>query len=154
MPSLVIYQPDIAQNLGTMLRLCACMGIDAHIIEPCGFPLSDAALRRAGMDYIDHVHITRHISWSHFQDWRKKNHPETRLVLLSTKASAPYTDFQYQPDDFLMVGRESAGVPDDVHNASDARVLIPMQGGMRSLNVAISAAMVVGEALRQTNLSG
>ena len=102
------------------------------------------------MDYINHVTITRHISWNHFLSWRNEYTPNSRLILLSTKASKPYTKFEYKHDDLLMVGRESAGVPDDVHNTSDGRVLIPMKEGMRSLNVAISAAMVVGEAIRQT----
>ncbi len=144
---LALYQPDIAQNLGTLLRLGACMGVTIHIIEPCGFPLDDSRLRRAGMDYMQHVTYHRHANWQQFQQWRKNT--GKRLVLLSTKASTLYTRFSYQPEDILLLGRESAGVPDDVHNAADARILIPMQPGMRSLNVAIAGAMVLGEALRQ-----
>ncbi len=150
MISLAIYQPDIAQNFGTMLRFCACMGIKAHIIEPCGFAWNDAKLRRSGMDYIDHVDYMRHDSWEAFLEW-KEAQPQTRLILLSTKAASDYTQFSFQSGDILMVGRESAGVPEDVHAASDVRLLIPMKPPMRSLNVAVSAAMVTAEALRQTD---
>lgn len=142
---LALFQPDIPQNTGTMLRLAACMGIAVDIIEPCGFVLSDRHMRRAGMDYLDLVDLTRHASWTAFQ----QAHQGARIILLSTKAAVPYTDFAFQPDDILLMGRESAGVPDDVHQASSARLIIPMKAGVRSLNVALSAAMVVGEALRQ-----
>jgi tRNA (cytidine/uridine-2'-O-)-methyltransferase len=144
---LVLYQPDIAQNCGTMMRLCACLGAEAHIIEPAGFPVSDRAFRRAGMDYLDQLEVMRHISFATFESWRALQ--GRRLVLLTTKAAVSYMAFDYQDGDLLMVGRESAGVPDGVHAAADGRVLIPMQAGMRSLNVALSAAMVMGEALRQ-----
>lgn len=148
MPRLAIYQPDIPQNTGTMLRLAACLGMPVEIIEPAAFDVSDRNLRRSGMDYLNHVIITRHISWRSFEAWRREG--KARLVLATTKAAVPYTDFAYQPDDIVLVGRESAGVPDEVHQAADARVVVPMQAGMRSLNVAVTAAMILGEALRQT----
>lgn len=145
--TLALYQPDIAQNLGTILRLGACLGVPIEIIEPCGFPFDSRKMRRAGMDYLDHVAHRRHASWQHFKTWLEQE--SRRLILLSTKAAVPYTKFVYQSGDVLLLGRESAGVPDEVHNAADHRVIIPMQPEMRSLNVAISGAMVVGEALRQ-----
>jgi tRNA (cytidine/uridine-2'-O-)-methyltransferase len=135
-----------------MLRTCACLGLAAAIIEPAGFPISDRHFRRSGMDYLDHVPLERHMSWRAFEDWRQGQRARTggaRLILLSTKASLTYTQFAYQPGDILMVGRESAGVPEEVHQAADERILIPVEAGLRSLNVAISAAMVMGEALRQ-----
>jgi len=144
---LALYQPDIPQNTGTMLRLCACLGVTAHLIEPAGFPISDKNFRRAGMDYIDLVDIRRHISWSDFEIWRKAS--GARLVLATTKGAVPYPDFSFRPDDIILMGRESAGVPDEVHEAADARLLIPMRAGLRSLNVAVSAAMMMAEALRQ-----
>ena len=145
---LALFQPDIPQNTGTMLRLCACMGVGADIIEPAGFPISDRAFRRAGMDYLDQVDIRRHIGWEDFEIWRKTT--GARLILATTRGDMPYADFIFAPDDILMMGRESAGVPDEVHEAADARLLIPMQSGLRSINVAVSAAMMIGEALRQT----
>jgi len=145
--TLALYQPDIPQNCGTMLRMCACLGLSAAIIEPAGFPVTDRHFRRAGMDYLDYVAIERHVSWQTFEAWRRTQ--GRRLVLLSTKASQNYTEFSYLPGDILLVGRESAGVPDEVHKAADARVLIPLRPPMRSLNVAAAAAMVAGEALRQ-----
>jgi tRNA (cytidine/uridine-2'-O-)-methyltransferase len=145
--TLALYQPDIPQNCGTMLRMCACLGIDAAIIEPAGFPVTDKHFRRAGMDYLDQVRIERHVSWRAFEEWRRAQ--SRRLILLSTKAAQIYTGFRYAPGDVLLVGRESAGVPEDVHVAADARVLIPLRPALRSLNVAVAAAMVTGEALRQ-----
>ena len=145
---LALYQPDIPQNAGTILRLCACFGIEAHIVEPSGFPTSDRAFRRAGMDYLDAVAIVRHRSWSAFADWRSRY--GYRLVLFTTAATCSYLDYRYQPDDMLMFGRESVGVPSEVHDAADARLKIPIREGLRSLNVAVAAAMAVGEALRQT----
>ena len=145
---LALYQPDIPQNVGTMLRLAACLGIAADIIEPCGFPFSVNALRRAGMDYIDHATITHHADFAAFQAARRAQ--GQRLVLLTTKGAHRHTAAQYRRNDILMVGRESAGVPDDVHAAADVRVVIPMVAGLRSLNVAVSAAIVVAEACRQT----
>ena len=148
--ALALYQPDIPQNCGTMLRLCACLGVEASIIEPAGFPVSDRHFRRSGMDYLDAVNVTRHVSWRAFEDWRAPT--GRRLVLLSTAAARPFTAFAFAPDDILMVGRESAGAPPEVHEAADASILIPIRPGMRSLNVAVCAAMALGEALRQTGL--
>jgi tRNA (cytidine/uridine-2'-O-)-methyltransferase len=145
---LALYQPDIPQNAGTILRFCACFGIEAHIIEPSGFPTTDRAFRRAGMDYLDAVAIVRHRSWPAFADWRGRQ--ACRLVLFTTAATHSYLDYRYQPDDILMFGRESAGVPAEVHDAADARLKIPIRESLRSLNVAVAAAMAVGEALRQT----
>lgn len=146
--SIALYQPDIAGNAGTIMRLAACLGLTVEVIEPAGFDLSDRNLRRAGMDYLSVVTLRRHLDWSHFDVWRRES--RRRLVLASTKAAGVYTDFVYAPDDILLFGRESAGVPDHVHEIVDARVLIPMQSGQRSINVAMSAAMIAGEALRQT----
>jgi tRNA (cytidine/uridine-2'-O-)-methyltransferase len=146
---LALYQPDIPQNAGTMLRLCACLGLDAALIEPAGFPTTDRHFRRAGMDYLDHVRIDRHISWRAFEDWRQTQ--RRRLALLTTRAALPYTDFVFEPGDIVMVGRESAGVPDEVHAAAEARLRVPVRAGLRSLNVAVAAAMVLGEALRQSS---
>jgi tRNA (cytidine/uridine-2'-O-)-methyltransferase len=145
---IALFQPDIPQNTGTILRLCACLDVSAHIIEPAGFPVSDRHFRRAGMDYLDQVTITRHDSWSKFEQWRHDG--GFRLVLFTTKAAASYLDYHYGPTDILLFGRESAGVPDDVATAADARLIIPIQPGLRSLNVAMAAAMALGEALRQT----
>jgi tRNA (cytidine/uridine-2'-O-)-methyltransferase len=147
---LALYQPDIPQNTGTILRLCACLDIEAHIVEPAGFPVSDYAFRRASMDYLDQVTIVRHASFAVFEEWRRQ--AGLRLLLLSTRAARDYRDVGYKPDDILMVGRESAGVPDHVHDAADERLLIPVKAGLRSLNVAMAAAMACGEALRQLRL--
>ena len=143
---LALYEPDIPQNAGAILRLAACLGVDVDVIEPCGFVLSDRKLKRAGMDYIDETRMARHVSWPAFAAAR----PPGRLVLLTTKARESYADFRYRADDTLLLGRETAGVPDAVHEAADARLRVPMAAGMRSLNVALAAAMVLGEALRQT----
>ncbi len=145
---IALYQPDIPGNTGTILRLAACLGLKVHIIEPAGFDISDRNLRRAGMDYLASASLTRHVNWQAFQEWLKSSH--RRLVLASTKAAMPYVIFEFRPDDVLLFGRESAGVPDNVHGAADARILIPMVEGQRSINVAMSAAMIAGEALRQT----
>jgi tRNA (cytidine/uridine-2'-O-)-methyltransferase len=144
---LALFQPDIPQNAGTMLRLCACMGIEAALIEPAAFPLTDRHFRRAGLDYLDQVMITRHLSWLAFERWRATN--GRRLVLLSTHADAPYHAFAFRPGDIVMVGRESAGVTEEAHRAADARLRVPMRASVRSLNVAVAASMVLGEALRQ-----
>ncbi|MER8417016.1 tRNA (cytidine(34)-2'-O)-methyltransferase [Mesorhizobium sp. M1329] len=144
---IALYQPDIAGNTGTILRFAACLGLGVDIVEPAGFPLSDRALKRAGMDYLEMAALTRHVDWHAFEDWRKL--AKRRLVLLSTKAAVAYTDFVFAGDDILLFGRESAGVPDAVHEAADARLTIPMQPGARSINVALSVAMVAGEATRQ-----
>lgn len=145
---LALYQPDIPQNTGTMMRLCACMNIPMDIIEPCGFALSDKNLKRAGMDYLAHLELTRHMNWQNFRTADKTR----RIVLLTTKAETRFTDFAFHADDTLLVGRESAGVPDDVHAACDHRIIIPMAPAVRSINVAVSASMVLSEALRQTGL--
>ncbi len=147
MPRLCLYQPDIPQNTGTMLRFAACLGLAVDIVEPAGFDVSDRNFRRAGLDYLDEVEIVRHRSFHAFEAWRAGE--GRRLVLATTKGAVPYTAFAYRPGDVILVGRESAGVPDEVHAIADARVLIPMRPGMRSLNVAMAAAMIVGEALRQ-----
>ena len=145
---IALFQPDIPQNTGTILRLCACLDVAAHIIEPAGFPISDRNFRRAGMDYLDHVRLMRHDSWSKFEQWR--NEAGYRLVLFTTKVASSYLDFRYTASDILLFGRESAGVPDEVVTAADARLVIPIKPELRSLNVAVSAAMALGEALRQT----
>ncbi len=145
---LALYCPDIAQNAGTCLRTGACLGIPVHIIEPAGFPVGNAAFRRAGMDYLDAVEWRRHDSFTDFEAFRRSE--GRRLVLFTTSGAMPYTDFKFEPDDILLFGRESAGVPPHVHELADARLTIPMRAGMRSMNVAVSAAMALGEALRQT----
>ena len=150
---LALYEPDIPQNTGTILRLAACLGVTAAIIEPAGFPVTDRQFRRAGMDYLDEVDIERHASWRAFEVWRREARAAGgghRLVLLTTKAHRAYASFEFSRDDILLLGRESAGVPEKVHAAADARLVIPMRAGLRSLNVAIAASMVLGEALRQT----
>ncbi len=149
---LALYQPDIPQNAGAMLRTCACLGVSAAIIGPAGFPTSDRDFRRAGMDYLDHVTIDRHASFAAFEAWRAASGrvgESRRLLLLSTRASASYLDCDYRDGDILLVGRESAGAPEEVHAAADLTLRIPMCGGMRSLNVAVAAAIVMSEALRQ-----
>ncbi len=143
-----MYEPDIAGNVGTIIRMCACLGLDLDIIEPCGFPFNREKIKKSGLDYIDKVKITRYATFDEFKEINK----DYRIILLTTKASVEYTTFQFQDNDILMVGRESAGVPDTVHNSVDGRVVIKMQENTRCLNVAISLAMVVGEALRQIKL--
>jgi len=145
---IALYQPDIPGNTGTILRLAACLGAGVDIIEPAGFDISDRNLKRAGMDYIASAALVRHVNWERFKEWRATT--GRRLVLASTKAALPYTKVEYRPDDILLFGRESAGVPDHVHDKADERVLIPMVEGQRSINVAMSAAMITGEVLRQT----
>jgi tRNA (cytidine/uridine-2'-O-)-methyltransferase len=145
---IALYEPDIPQNTGTILRLCACLGIEAHIIEPAGFPVSDRAFRRAGMDYLDQVALVRHGSFAAFEGWRRES--GLKLVLLTTQAEHSYLEHQFRENQVLLFGRESAGVPESVHRAVDVRLRIPLRAGMRSLNVAMAAAMVAGEALRQT----
>jgi tRNA (cytidine/uridine-2'-O-)-methyltransferase len=145
---IALFEPDIPQNTGTILRLCSCLGLAAHIIEPAGFPVTDRAFRRAGMDYLDAVELTRHASFADFETWRRAQ--GLRLILLTTVAERSYLDFAYSTRDVLLLGRESAGVPPAVHDAADTRLRIPMRGGLRSLNVAMATAMAAGEALRQT----
>lgn len=146
---IALYQPDIPQNAGTIMRMAACLGLPVDLIEPAGFDASDRNLRRAGLDYLAHLSLTRHESWPAFEDWRGRLVPRSRLVLLTTRAQSSYLDHQFGPDDILLLGRESAGVPEAVHAAADARIKVPMRAGLRSLNVAVAAAFVTGEALRQ-----
>jgi tRNA (cytidine/uridine-2'-O-)-methyltransferase len=145
---LALYEPDIPQNTGAILRLAACCGVAVDLIEPFGFLWEDRRLKRAGMDYLDRVELTRHTSWTKF---RAAPNPG-RLVLLTTSGTIPYHRFAFQADDTLLFGRESSGVPEAVHEAAAARLAIPVRPGLRSLNVALAAAMVLGEALRQTGL--
>lgn len=144
---IALYQPDIPGNTGTILRLAACLGLAVDIVEPAGFDLSDRNLKRAGMDYLEMAALTRHVSWEAFEEWRRAD--GRRLVLFTTRAALPYTRFGFAAGDILLFGRESAGVPDHVHARADARLTIPMRPGARSLNLALSAAMAAGEALRQ-----
>ncbi len=146
---IALYQPDIPQNTGALLRLGACLGVAVDIIEPCGFVITDRGLQRAGMDYLDMAVMHRHDSWTAFCN--DLDQTQGRLILLTTKAAIAYTEFRFQPGDRLLLGRESAGVPNDVHARADARLVIPMLAGRRSINVALSAAMVLGEGLRQLN---
>lgn len=146
---IALYEPDIPQNTGTILRLAACLGVEAHIIEPAGFPVTDRAFRRAGMDYLAALTIVRHADWAAFEHWRRT--AGARLILFTTRARTSYLDHAYRADDILLFGRESAGVPEHVHAAADSRLTVPLRDGMRSLNVAVTAAMALGEALRQVN---
>jgi tRNA (cytidine/uridine-2'-O-)-methyltransferase len=145
---IALFEPDIPQNTGTILRLAACLGLEAHIVEPAGFPVSDRAFRRAGMDYLDQVSLMRHLSWEAFETWRR--HEGLRVILFTTRAAIPYLDYKFRSNDILLFGRESAGASEKVHAAADARLVIPMRPGLRSINVAMACAMAVGEALRQT----
>jgi tRNA (cytidine/uridine-2'-O-)-methyltransferase len=144
---IALYEPDIPQNTGAILRLAACLGVEAHIIEPAGFPVTDRAFRRAGMDYLDQVALTRHVDWEAFERWRRDE--RARLILFTTRARSPYLGYNFRRDDVLLFGRESAGVPEHVHRAADARLVIPIREGLRSLNVALACAMALGEATRQ-----
>ncbi|MCB9982228.1 MAG: tRNA (cytidine(34)-2'-O)-methyltransferase [Rhodospirillales bacterium] len=146
MISIALYQPDIPQNVGAMIRLCACMNVGLEVIEPCSFPWNERKIRQSAMDYMASVDIVRHTSWDAFS----QAHEGRRVVLMSTKAALPYADFKFGGDDILLAGSESAGVPEHVHESVDARVLIPMQAGMRSLNIVNATSMILGEALRQT----
>ncbi len=146
MINMALYQPDIALNVGAAMRLCACLGAPLHIIEPCGFPWDERKIKQSALDYWDHLTLHRHNSFTDFQ-----NHTEGRLILMTTKTDQAYTGFIFQPGDILLAGRESAGVPEDVHEAADARVTIPMYGQARSLNVINACAMILGEARRQIN---
>lgn len=143
-----LYQPDIAGNLGTILRTCACLDVSVDIIEPCGFPFSDRSLKRAGMDYFDHVDYTRHVDWDSF--CKTIESQNSRIILLSSKAATPHQEFTFRDSDILLFGSESSGVPLDVHQRANERITIKMKSGMRSLNLAVSAGMALGEALRQT----
>jgi tRNA (cytidine/uridine-2'-O-)-methyltransferase len=148
---IALFEPDIPQNTGTILRLAACLGVETHIIEPAGFPTTDRAFRRAGMDYLAEVSLTRHPSFAAFEAWRAGL--GARLILFTTRAATSYLQHPFRRGDVLLFGRESAGVPEHVHAAADARLIVPMRGRMRSLNVAMTAAMAVGEALRQIGVS-
>jgi tRNA (cytidine/uridine-2'-O-)-methyltransferase len=145
---IALYEPDIPQNAGTILRLGACLGIPVHFIGPAGFATTERAFRRAGLDYLEHATLVNHVSFAAFEEWRRKE--GRRLVLLTTRADRTYTDFSFRPNDVLLSGRESSGVPAAVHSAADARLRVPMRAQLRSLNVAVALAMVLGEALRQT----
>jgi len=149
---IALFEPDIPQNTGTILRLCACLSIEAHLIEPAGFPVSDRAFRRAGMDYLDRVTLVRHPSWSAFEDRRRIE--GLQLVLFTTQGSRSYLGHRYQTNEILLFGRESAGVPEAVHEAADVRLVVPMQPELRSINVAMALAMAVGEAIRQIGNPG
>jgi tRNA (cytidine/uridine-2'-O-)-methyltransferase len=144
---IALYEPDIPQNTGTILRTCACLGLEAHIIEPAGFPITDRAFRRAGMDYLDRVKIIRHADFAEFESWRRRE--RLSLVLMTTAGSRPYLAHAFTDDQIVLFGRESAGVSQAVHQAADHRLVIPVRDGLRSLNIAVSVAMVAGEALRQ-----
>ena len=146
---LALYQPDIANNTGTLIRLGACLGTTIHIIHPTGFVFSAKSLARAGLDYVDHAAVREHASWGQFDHWRREE--GRRLVLLTTKAETSAYAVAYEADDILMVGRESAGVPDAVADAADLRIRIPMRDGLRSINVALAATLILGEAKRQTD---
>ncbi len=143
---IALYQPDIAGNVGAVMRTCACLGVALDLIEPMGFQWDDKRVARAAMDYIDHVALTRHVDWNAFA-----GQAAGRLVLLTTRGATPLHDFAFRPDDVLLFGRESAGVPEEVHARADARVAIPMAPPLRSLNLSVSAAIVAAEALRQTS---
>ncbi len=147
---LALYEPDIPQNTGALIRLAACLGAGLELIEPCGFLLDDRRLDRAALDYRAACQLTRHASWAAFQAARREGRLPGRLVLLTTQARQAHCDFAFRGDDILLLGRESAGVPAAVHDAADARVAVPLRPGLRSLNLALAAAVVLGEALRQT----
>ena len=151
---LALYQPDIPQNTGAILRLAACFGMPVDIVEPCGFVLDDKRMRRAGMDYLDHVEMRRHSSWDAYLAARGQGLQGGRLLLLTTAGAVPHTTCRFEADDTLLLGRESAGVPPEVHERADLRLRIPMQPGLRSLNVAMAAAIVAGEAMRQLGYPG
>lgn len=147
---IALYQPDIAGNVGTLIRLAACTDVTLNIIEPCGFPFNEKKVRRSGMDYIKHINLVRHDSFEDFMQKAKSENPDARVILLTTKAEKSYVEFEFKPNDILLAGRECAGVPQEVADACDEGVIIPMKNDMRCLNVAISVAMVLGEGLRQT----
>ena len=146
-----LYQPDIPQNTGTILRLSACLGVPIDLIGPAAFDFSDRSFRRSGLDYLDHAEVCRHESFAAFDAALRVASPPPRLVLLTTHADETHTGFHFHKSDVLLLGRESAGVPDSVHQRADARIRVPMRSGLRSLNIAVAAAMVLGEALRQTD---
>ena len=146
---IALYQPDIPQNTGNIFRLGACLGVSIDIIEPTGFIFDDKRFKRSAMDYLDHIDYKRHIDWQHFYDWKKENN--FRLILMTTKSQESLYNFKFNPSDILLFGRESAGVPKNIHKIVDHRLKIPMKGGVRSINLSSSVALVLGEGLRQTN---
>jgi len=146
---IALYQPDIPQNTGNIFRLGACLGVSVDIIEPTGFIFDDKRFKRSAMDYIDHIDYKKHFDWKHFYDWTKEN--KFRLILMTTKTNKSFYKFQFQSTDILLFGRESAGVPDNIHQIVDHRLTIPMREGVRSINLSSSVALVLGEGLRQTN---
>ncbi len=148
--NIALYQPDIPQNLGAMMRLCACMGMELDIIEPCGFLWDARKIRQSAMDYYDHITINRHVDWNHFIDQYQGQGAERRIILMTTKSDSHHIDFEFRPDDILLAGSESKGAPDFVHEHVDARISIPMYGEMRSLNIVNATSMILGEAMRQT----
>lgn len=148
MLKIALYQPDIPQNVGAMIRLAACLGLDLDVIEPCGFPWNDKKIKQSAMDYLTLINVERHSSWDIFRE----NNQDKRIILMTTKASVPYTDFTFEDGDILLAGRESSGVPEEVHKSVDGRVLIPMHGQARSLNIVNATAMITGEALRQIRI--
>ena len=148
---IALFEPDIPQNAGNIFRLGACLGVSIDIIEPAGFVIDDKRLKRASMDYYDYLDLTKHLSWEKFYEWSKEN--SYRLILLTTKSTKSYYDYKYQPNDIILFGRESAGVPEYVHEAVDERLTIPMVKGPRSINLSSSVSIVAGEMIRQLKLS-
>ena len=146
---IALYQPDIPQNTGNIFRLGACLGVSVDIIEPTGFIFDDKKFKRSAMDYIDYIDYKRHIDWQHFYDWSQGK--KYRLILMTTKAQQSFYEFEFHSSDILLFGRESAGVPDNIHRIVDHRLTIPMKKGLRSINLSSSVALVIGEGLRQTN---
>jgi len=146
---IALYQPDIPQNTGNIFRLGACLGVPVDVIEPTGFIFDDKKFKRSAMDYINHLNYKRHLDWEHFLKWVKNN--QGRLILMTTKSEKSYCNFKFQPSDILLFGRESAGVPNDVHDIADHRLTIPMKNEVRSINLSSSVALVIGEGLRQIN---
>ena len=146
---IALYQPDIPQNTGNIFRLGACMGVAVDIIEPTGFVFDDKKFRRSAMDYIDHLEYKKHDDWKHFYKWIKEN--KFRLILMTTKSEDSLYNFEFRSSDILLFGRESAGVPDNIHQIVDHRLTIPMKDGVRSINLSSSVALVLGEGLRQIN---
>lgn len=146
MVHLALYQPDIPQNLGSAIRLCSCLDVSLDVIMPCGFPWNDKKIRQAGLDYMDAIQLTKHDSWDRFKETKK----DSRLILMTTKASVRYTDFEFNEKDILIAGRESSGVPDEIHDYVDHRVVVPVKPGLRSFNIINASAMILSEALRQT----
>ncbi len=148
---IALYEPDIPQNTGNIFRLGACLGVDVDIIEPTGFIFDDKKFKRSAMDYINHLNYKRHLDWEHFLKWVRDN--QFRLILMTTKSDQSYYNFKFHPSDILLFGRESAGVPNNVHDIVDHRLTIPMKNGVRSINLSSSVALVIGEGLRQINIT-